>query len=72
MISENILEVCMGGYGSGRRGSKDTVGEMLALDIRRWKREDTFVRDSQANGYGAGRGRLMQTSTTRSRTALCC
>ena len=29
----------MGGYGSGRRGGKDTVGEMLALDIRRWKRE---------------------------------
>ena len=29
----------MGGYGSGRRGGKDTVGEMLALDIRRWTRE---------------------------------
>ena len=29
----------MGGYGSGRRGGKDTVGQMRALDVRKLKRD---------------------------------
>ena len=29
----------MGGFGSGRRSSKETVGQMRALDVRKMKRE---------------------------------
>lgn len=33
----------MGGFGSGRHSGKDKVSSMVALDIRRWKRDGVLV-----------------------------
>jgi len=36
----------MGGYGSGRHNGKSTTSDMLAIDVRKWKRDGLIVANS--------------------------
>lgn len=41
----------MGGYGSGRQNGKRTTSDMLAIDVRQWKRDGLIVAGTHFSCY---------------------
>jgi len=48
----------MGGYGSGRRGGKSKVSELLRLDVRHWQRGGTLRPGFAGNWQWSRRGEV--------------
>ena len=61
----------MGGYGSGRRGGKSKVSELLRLDVRHWQRGEPCGLVLLGIGNGAGAAKSMLLSNIAWRKTRC-